>query len=94
VSRSPKLPPTLDREEQSLGASASPPALLGYVSKRPDTSLRENLVTVNAFIKGMPESPARKIRMTPWRAEYLSTGLPAEGRKFWAAMMERGRSVN
>jgi hypothetical protein len=81
---------TLDREEQSLGAM-QPASTLGYVSNA-DTSLRENLVTVNAFIKEcqkrLQEDPS-----DPMAREYLSTAYQQKA-EILAAMMERGRSVN
>jgi hypothetical protein len=81
---------TLDREEQSLGAM-QPASTLGYVSHA-DTSLRENLATVNAFIKEcqkrLQEDPNDSMAR-----EYLSTAYQQKA-EILAAMMERGRSVN
>lgn len=81
---------TLDREEQSLGAM-QPASTLGYVTNA-DTSLRENLVTVNAFIKEcrkrLQEDPNDQMAR-----DYLSTAYQQKA-EILAAMMERGRSVN
>jgi hypothetical protein len=81
---------TLDREEQSLGAM-QPASTLGYVSNA-DTSLRENLATVNAFIKEcrkrLEEDPNDQMAR-----DYLSTAYQQKA-EILAAMMERGRSVN
>jgi hypothetical protein len=81
---------TLDREEQSLGAM-QPASTLGYVSNA-DTSLRENLVTVNAFIKEC-QNRLREDPNDPMAREYLSTAYQQKA-EILAAMMERGRSVN
>jgi hypothetical protein len=81
---------TLDREEQSLGAM-QPASTLGYVSNA-DTSLRENLVTVNAFIKEC-QNRVREDPNDPMAREYLSTAYQQKA-EILAAMMERGRSVN
>jgi hypothetical protein len=57
-----------------------------------DTALRENLATVNAFIKEcrkrLQEDPN-----DPMAREYLSTAYQQKA-EILAAMMERGRSVN
>ena len=81
---------TLDREEQSLGAM-QPASTLGYVSNA-DTSLRENLVTVNAFIKEC-QKRLQEDPHDPMAREYLSTAYQQKA-EILAAMMERGRSVN
>jgi len=81
---------TLDREEQSLGAM-QPASTLGYVSNA-DTSLRENLVTVNAFIKEC-QKRLQEDPNDPMAREYLSTAYQQKA-EILAAMMERGRSVN
>lgn len=81
---------TLDQEEQSLGPIQNA-STLGTVSTV-DTSLRENLVTVNAFIqecqKRLSEDPN-----DPMARDYLSTAYQQKA-EILAAMMERGRSVN
>jgi len=81
---------TLDREEQSLGAM-QPASTLGYASNA-DTSLRENLVTVNAFIKEC-QNRLREDPNDSMAREYLSTAYQQKA-EILAAMMERGRSVN
>jgi hypothetical protein len=81
---------TLEREEQSLGAM-QPASTLGYVSNA-DTSLRENLVTVNAFIKEC-QKRLQEDPNDPMAREYLSTAYQQKA-EILAAMMERGRSVN
>lgn len=80
---------TLDQEEQSLGAMQ--PA--GTFSFAPvDNSLRENLQTVNAFIKEcrkrLQEDPNDQMAR-----DYLSAAYQQKA-EILAAMMERGRSVN
>jgi len=81
---------TLEQEEQSLGPVQNA-STLGTVSTV-DTSLRENLVTVNAFIKEcqkrLNEDPS-----DPMARDYLSTAYQQKA-EILAAMMERGRSVN
>lgn len=81
---------TLDQEEQSLGPIQNA-STLGTVSTV-DTSLRENLVTVNAFItecqKRLNDDPN-----DPMARDYLSTAYQQKA-EILAAMMERGRSVN
>jgi hypothetical protein len=81
---------TLDQEEQSLGAMQTA-STLGTVSNV-DQALRENLATVNAFIKEchkrLQEEPN-----DPMAREYLSTAYQQKA-EILAAMMERGRSVN
>jgi hypothetical protein len=81
---------TLDQEEQSLGAM-QPASTLGSVSNA-DTSLRENLVTVNAFIKEC-QKRLQEDPNDPMAREYLSTAYQQKA-EILAAMMERGRSVN
>ena len=80
---------SLDQEEQSLGpiqtvSTASASAV--------DNSLRENLVTLNAFIKEcrkrLKEDPNDQIAR-----DYLSAAYQQKA-EILAAMMERGRSVN
>lgn len=81
---------TLDQEEQSLGPIQNA-STLGAVSTV-DTSLRENLVTVNAFIKECQ----KRLNEDPNDAmarDYLSTAYQQKA-EILAAMMERGRSVN
>ena len=81
---------TLDQEEQSLGPM-QPASTLGSVSTV-DNSLRENLATVNAFIKEcrkrLKEDPNDQMAR-----DYLSTAYQQKA-EILAAMMERGRSVN
>jgi len=81
---------TLDQEEQSLGAMQTASTLGGVSSV--DSSLRENLATVNAFIKEcrkrLQEDPN-----DPMARDYLSTAYQQKA-EILAAMMERGRSVN
>jgi len=81
---------TLDQEEQSLGPVQNA-STLGTVSTV-DASLRENLVTVNAFImecqKRLNEDPNDAMAR-----DYLSTAYQQKA-EILAAMMERGRSVN
>lgn len=80
---------TLDQEEQSLGAMQTASTL--SVSSV-DDSLRENLATVNAFIKEcrkrLQEDPN-----DPMARDYLSTAYQQKA-EILAAMMDRGRSVN
>jgi hypothetical protein len=81
---------TLDQEEQSLGPMQTVSTLGG--TSNVDTALRENLATVNAFIKEcrkrLQEEPN-----DPMAREYLSTAYQQKA-EILAAMMERGRSVN
>jgi len=80
---------SLDQEEQSLGpiqtvSTASTSAV--------DNSLRENLVTLNGFIKEcrkrLKEDPNDQVAR-----DYLSAAYQQKA-EILAAMMERGRSVN
>ncbi len=80
---------SLDQEEQSLGpiqtvSTSSTSAM--------DNSLRENLVTLNAFIKEcrkrLKEDPNDQVAR-----DYLSAAYQQKA-EILAAMMERGRSVN
>ena len=83
---------TLDQEEQSLGPMQTAGTLSSVASNYVDVSLRENLATVNAFIKEcrkrLQEDPN-----DPMAREYLSTAYQQKA-EILAAMMERGRSVN
>jgi hypothetical protein len=83
---------TLDQEEQSLGPVQTVGTRSSGVSNNVDVSLRENLATVNAFIKEcrkrLQEDPN-----DPMAREYLSTAYQQKA-EILAAMMERGRSVN
>ena len=81
---------TLDQEEQSLGP-IQPASTLGTVSSV-DSSLRENLTTVNAFIKECRKRLAEDPHDQMAR-DYLSTAYQQKA-EILAAMMERGRSVN
>jgi hypothetical protein len=82
---------TLNREEQSLGPMQNV-GTLGSGASNVDAALRENLATVNAFIKEcqkrLEEDPN-----DPMAREYLSTAYQQKA-EILAAMMERGRSVN
>ena len=82
---------TLAQEERSLGTMETVGTLGGGVSNV-DNALRENLATVNAFIKEcrkrLEEDPN-----DPMAREYLSTAYQRKA-EILAAMMERGRSVN
>jgi len=82
---------TLDQEEQSLGPMQTASTISGGVSNV-EVALRENLATVNAFIKEcrkrLQEDPN-----DPMAREYLSTAYQQKA-EILAAMMERGRSVN
>lgn len=79
----------LDQEEQSLGAMQA--ASLSDVSSV-DNSLRENLATLNIFIKDcrkrLQEDPNDQLAR-----DYLSAAYQQKA-EILAAMMERGRSVN
>jgi hypothetical protein len=81
---------TLNQEEQSLGPMQTASTLGG--TSNVDAALRENLGTVNAFIKEcrkrLEEEPN-----DPMAREYLSTAYQQKA-EILAAMMERGRSVN
>src|SRR5215470_8997671 len=83
---------TLDQEEQSLGPMQTAGTLGSGASNNVDVALRENLATVNAFIKEcrkrLQEDPN-----DPMAREYLSTAYQQKA-EILAAMMERGRSVN
>ena len=81
---------TLDQEEQSLGP-VQPASTLGTVSSV-DSSLRENLATVNAFIKECRKRLAEDPNDQMAR-DYLSSAYQQKA-EILAAMMERGRSVN
>ena len=81
---------TLDQEEQSLGP-IQPASTLGTVSSV-DSSLRENLATVNGFIKECRKRLAEDPNDQMAR-DYLSTAYQQKA-EILAAMMERGRSVN
>jgi len=80
---------TLDQEERSL--EPMQPASLSTLSPV-DHSLRENLATVNGFIKEchkrLEEDPN-----DPVARDYLSAAYQQKA-EILAAMMERGRSVN
>jgi len=80
---------SLDQEEQSLGPMR--PASLSAVSPV-DNSLRENLATLNTFIKEcrkrLQEDPHDQVAR-----DYLSAAYQQKA-EILAAMMERGRSVN
>lgn len=81
---------TLAQEEQSLGPMQTVSTMGG--TSNVDSALRENLATVNAFIKEcrnrLQEDPN-----DPMAREYLSTAYQQKA-EILAAMMERGRSVN
>jgi hypothetical protein len=80
---------SLDQEEQNLGPML--PASMSAVSAV-DNSLRENLATLNAFIKDcrkrLQENPHDQVAR-----DYLSAAYQQKA-EILAAMMERGRSVN
>jgi hypothetical protein len=80
---------SLDREEESLGPVQ--PASLSAGSPI-DNSLRENLATLNTFIKEcrkrLQEDPNDQVAR-----DYLSAAYQQKA-EILAAMMERGRSVN
>ena len=80
---------SLDQEEESLGAIQ--PANLSDASPV-DNSLRENLATLNSFIKEcrkrLQEDPHDQVAR-----DYLSAAYQQKA-EILAAMMERGRSVN
>jgi hypothetical protein len=82
---------SLDQEEQSLGAMQ--PASTGVSDVTPvDNSLRENLATLNAFIKEcrkrLQQDPNDQVAR-----DYLAAAYQQKA-EILAAMMERGRSVN
>jgi hypothetical protein len=81
---------TLDQEEQLLGPMQTV-STLGATSNV-DNALRENLATVNAFIKDCRQR-LREEPNDPMAREYLSTAYQQKA-EILAAMMERGRSVN
>ena len=82
---------TLAREEQSLGPVQNV-GTLGNGASNVDVALRENLATVNAFIKECRKRLAEDPN-DPMAREYLSTAYQQKA-EILAAMMERGRSVN
>jgi hypothetical protein len=82
---------SLDQEEQSLGPVQT--VSTGVPNASPvDTSLRENLATLNAFIKEcrkrLQEDPNDQVAR-----DYLAAAYQQKA-AILAAMMERGRSVN
>jgi hypothetical protein len=82
---------SLDQEEQSLGPVQT--VSTGVTSASPvDNSLRENLATLNAFIKEcrkrLLEDPNDQVAR-----DYLAAAYQQKA-EILAAMMERGRSVN
>jgi len=82
---------SLDQEEQSLGPLQT--VSTGVTSASPvDNSLRENLATLNAFIKEcrkrLLEDPNDQVAR-----DYLAAAYQQKA-EILAAMMERGRSVN
>jgi cytochrome c-type biogenesis protein CcmH/NrfG len=82
---------SLDQEEQSLGAMQTVSTGVSTVSPV-DNSLRENLATLNAFIKEcrkrLQEDPNDQVAR-----DYLAAAYQQKA-EILAAMMERGRSVN
>jgi len=82
---------SLDQEEQSLGPMQTASTGVSPVSPV-DDSLRENLATLNAFIKEcrkrLQEDPNDQIAR-----DYLASAYQQKA-EILAAMMERGRSVN
>ena len=80
---------SLDQEEQSLGPIQT---VSTSSSSAVDNSLRENLLTLNAFIKEcrkrLKEDPNDQVAR-----DYLSAAYQQKA-EILAAMMERGRSVN
>ena len=80
---------SLDQEEERLGPMQ--PASMSNVSSV-DNALRENLATLNAFIKEcrkrLQENPHDQVAR-----DYLSAAYQQKA-EILAAMMERGRSVN
>ena len=81
---------TLNQEEQSLGPIETVSTLGG--TSNVDAALRENLGTVNAFIKEC-QKRLKEEPNDPMAREYLSTAYQQKA-EILAAMMERGRSVN
>jgi cytochrome c-type biogenesis protein CcmH/NrfG len=82
---------SLDQEEQSLGPMQT--VSTGVTSASPvDNSLRENLATLNTFIKEcrkrLQEDPNDQVAR-----DYLAAAYQQKA-EILAAMMERGRSVN
>jgi hypothetical protein len=82
---------SLDQEEQSLGPMQN--VSTGVSSTSPvDNSLRENLATLNTFIKEcrkrLQEDPNDQVAR-----DYLAAAYQQKA-EILAAMMERGRSVN
>src|SRR5260370_41651687 len=82
---------SLDQEEQSLGPVQT--VSTGVSNASPvDTSLRENLATLNAFIKEcrkrLQGDPTDQVAR-----DYLAAAYQQKA-EILAAMMERGRSVN
>jgi hypothetical protein len=82
---------SLDQEEQSLGPVQTASTGVSPVSPV-DDSLRENLATLNAFIKEcrkrLQEDPNDQVAR-----DYLASAYQQKA-EILAAMMERGRSVN
>lgn len=82
---------SLDQEEQSLGPMQAASTGVSPVSPV-DDSLRENLATLNAFIKEcrkrLQEDPNDQVAR-----DYLASAYQQKA-EILAAMMERGRSVN
>jgi hypothetical protein len=82
---------SLDQEEQSLGPMQSVSTGASNVSAV-DNSLRENLATLNTFIKEcrkrLQEDPNDQVAR-----DYLAAAYQQKA-EILAAMMERGRSVN
>jgi len=82
---------SLDQEEQSLGPMQTASTGVSPVSPV-DDSLRENLATLNAFIKEcrkrLQEDPNDQVAR-----DYLASAYQQKA-EILAAMMERGRSVN
>jgi len=80
---------TLDQEELNLGPMQNASLSSGSTT---DNSLRENLATLNAFIKEcrkrLQEDPHDQLAR-----DYLSAAYQQKA-EILAAMMERGRSVN
>jgi hypothetical protein len=84
---------SLDQEEQSLGSiQTAQRASLTSSGSPVDNSLRENLATLNTFIKEcrkrLQEDPNDQIAR-----DYLASAYQQKA-EILAAMMERGRSVN
>jgi len=82
---------SLDQEEQSLGPMQTASTGVSPVSPV-DDSLRENLATLNTFIKEcrkrLQEDPNDQVAR-----DYLASAYQQKA-EILAAMMERGRSVN